>query len=383
MNQITKISIYRFFDDFVIIYTLYTLLFQSSGLDVAQISILLATWSVTCFILEVPSGVLADKYDRKTILILAQLLRIFGFGLWYLVPTFWGFLFGFVLWGIKSALTSGTLEAYVYDGLQAEGEERKYAKVLGKLKAVSLIAILLSSALASTLFFLGYQPILLLSIASLGVSILALATAQSNKIMKSTEEVTYFKLLLEGISYVFKNYSLLILVLISSVLVGTMAIEEYFALYVDQLHISLSLVGYLFAAYSLLQTLAALAAHKFESPKLLFPILVVFSSLILLLSFAHSYAGVVVFMLLAFIASVGQVLSNTAMHKATKSHVRATVSSVSGFLAELLAFTVCLVFLFLPSGQIKQGLFIYGCIVTVLTVGIVLLAIVKKRTIYH
>jgi len=375
---VSKLRIYRFFDDFVIIYALYTLMFESSGLTVSQISILLATWSLTSFLLEVPSGVLADKYNRRNILIFAQGFRIAGFLLWFLFPTFWGFLFGFVLWGIKSAFTSGTLDAYLYDELKAEGKEKNYSKILGSLKGLSFIAILLSSGLASALFFLGYKPILLLSITSLAISIIALVTAKSRQIIESTEEVKYFSLLSEGVSNVFRNSKLLILVLISSVLVGAMAVDEYFALYVGEVNISISLVGYLFAAYSLVQTLASFIAHKFESKEFLFPILVIFSLIIFSIGFASSYLGVALFMLLAFISSVGQVLSNTAIQNNTQAHVRATVSSVSGFLAEILAFSVYLVFLFLPSGEIKQGLVIYGGVVIVLTLVVVALAMLKK-----
>lgn len=375
-----KLRVYRFFDDFVIIYPLYTLMFASSGLSVNQISMLLAAWSLTAFILEVPSGVLADKYDRRNILILAQSFRILGFLLWYIFPTFWGFLFGFVLWGIKSAFTSGTLEAYLYDGLKAEGKERNYSKILGSLKGLSFIAILLSSGLASGLFYLGYQAILLLSITSLAISIFALGSAKSRKIAQSTEEAKYFALLSEGIGNVFKNSKLLILVLISSVLIGAMAIDEYFALYVEEVNISLSLVGYLFALYSLLQTFASLIAHRFESQKFLLPILAIFSLLIFAIGFAKGYVGVILFMVLAFISSIGQVISNTAIQNATKEQVRATVGSVTAFFAEIIAFGVYLVFLILPSGEIRQGLVIFGGLIICMSLLIMASVLLKKET---
>lgn len=374
----SKLGIYRFFDDFVIIYALYTLMFQNNGLKVGEISILLAIWSITSFLLEIPSGVLADKYNRRNILIFAQGFRIAGFMLWLLFPTFWGFLFGFIFWGIKSACTSGTLDAYLYDGLRAEGKEQSYSKVLGRLKGLSFVAILLSSGLASALFFLGYKFIMLLSIASLVISMIALTSIKSCKISESTKEVKYLSLLTEGVSNVLRNSKLLILVMISSVLVGAMAVDEYFALYIREVNIPISLVGYLFASYSLVQMLASFIAYKYESNELLLPIFTIFSLIIFIVGFASSYLGVVLFMLLAFIASMGQVLSSSAIQSNSQSHVRATVSSVSSFLAEIFAFIVFIVFILLPSGEIRQGLVIYGGGVLILTLSVLILYIIKK-----
>lgn len=342
-------------------------MFEGNGLSVSQISTLLAVWSITSFLLEIPSGVLADKYNRRNILILAQTFRIVGFLIWYLFPNFWGFLVGFVFWGLKSAFTSGTLEAHLYDGLASTGQEKKYSKILGSLKGLSFVAILLSSALASILFFLGFRNLLLLSVASLVISILALATSGSVKIVQSTYETKYLSLLKEGLLNVVNNRKLFLLVLISSVLVGAMAVDEYFALYVNEVHLSISLVGYLFAGYSLLQALASVVAHRFETQNLLLPILGMFSLVLLLIGFSGNFIGVALFMLLAFIASFGQVLSSGAIQEITKSHVRATVSSVSGFLAEIIAFSVYVIFLVIPSGEIKQGIRIFGFIILIVT----------------
>ena len=78
-------------------------------------------WAATAIVLEVPSGVLADKYSRRLILFVGQLFSVAGFVCWGLFPHFWGFLLGFVLWGTKSALSSGTFEALICDELKRFG----------------------------------------------------------------------------------------------------------------------------------------------------------------------------------------------------------------------------------------------------------------------
>jgi len=47
----------------------YTLLFSDTGLSVWQISSLFVIWSVSSFVLEVPSGACADATSRRRLLV--------------------------------------------------------------------------------------------------------------------------------------------------------------------------------------------------------------------------------------------------------------------------------------------------------------------------
>ena len=202
------------------------------------------------------------------------------------------------------------------------------------------------------------------------ISILALVTSKQQNCPINTE-AKYFSLLKEGLLNVVNNKRCFTC-FNKLGFGGTMAVDEYFALYVNEVHLSISLVGYLFAGYSLLQALASVAAHRFETNKLLLPILGTFSVVLLLIGFSGNFVGVALFMLLAFIASLGQVLSSSAIQATTQSHVRATISSVSGFLAEILAFGVFVIFLLIPSGEIKQGIRIFGFIILIVTTAILI-----------
>src|ERR1700684_453103 len=109
---------FKFFDSFILIFPLYAVMFVDAGLTPVQISIVLIAWSATAFTLQIPSGVIADRWSRRHILACAQLARAAGFVVWLFYPHFWGFLVGLVLWGVKSAFTSGTFEALLYDELK-------------------------------------------------------------------------------------------------------------------------------------------------------------------------------------------------------------------------------------------------------------------------
>ena len=75
----------------------------------AQISTLFIIWSVTSFLVEVPSGAWADTVDRRHLLVLSAVVYAAAFSSWLVWPTFAGFALGFVLWGVSGALMSGHL----------------------------------------------------------------------------------------------------------------------------------------------------------------------------------------------------------------------------------------------------------------------------------
>src|SRR5271154_5456515 len=108
---------------------------QPAGLKPVEITVCLTAWSVTSFVLQVPSGVIADRWSRRQILAWAQLVRGVGFAVWMVWPHFWGFFVGLQLWGIKSAFTSGTFEALLYDELKARGRAQDYTRIFGRTRA--------------------------------------------------------------------------------------------------------------------------------------------------------------------------------------------------------------------------------------------------------
>ena len=64
-------------------------------------------------------------------------------------PGYWVFALGFLLWGLKSALTSGALEALVYEELQRLGATEQYATLMGRGQVAGVLAAMCSGAVAA------------------------------------------------------------------------------------------------------------------------------------------------------------------------------------------------------------------------------------------
>ena len=136
-------------------FSLYSLLFASSGLSGAQISALFVIWCVTGILSQVPTGALADRYSRRFAVAAAGLLQAGGYTVWTLFPHFAGFAAGFVGWGIGGSLFTGALEALLYDGLAAHGAQQHYARVWGWEIATGLLAQAPAACAATVLYDLG------------------------------------------------------------------------------------------------------------------------------------------------------------------------------------------------------------------------------------
>jgi len=146
---------YLFLRDFVLLYPVYTLLFSDTGLSVWQISSLFVIWSVSSLVLEVPSGAWADATSRRRLLIAGPLLTAVAFGWWVATPGYWVFALGFVLWGLNSALTSGALEALVYEELQRLDATSTYPALMGRGHVAGVVAAMCSGAVAAPVVSAG------------------------------------------------------------------------------------------------------------------------------------------------------------------------------------------------------------------------------------
>ena len=139
----------------MLLYPVYTLLFSDAGLAVWQISSLFVIWSLSSMVFEVPSGAWADATSRRRLLVFGPLLTAVAFALWVAYPSFWVFALGFLLWGLKSALASGALEALVYDELQRIDTTENYPTLMGRGQSAGVLAAMCSGIVAAPVFAAG------------------------------------------------------------------------------------------------------------------------------------------------------------------------------------------------------------------------------------
>jgi len=120
---------------------LFILLAQARGMGLAQLGLLMAAYSVTVFLLEMPTGGLADAWGRRRVALLAETVTLAGWSIFLFSFSFPAFLVAFVVNGIGRALASGTLDAWFVDSLLAIDPGVDLHPRLSRIGAIALLAL--------------------------------------------------------------------------------------------------------------------------------------------------------------------------------------------------------------------------------------------------
>jgi MFS family permease len=335
--KITKLFYaYTFFKAFILIYPLYAVMFVDNGLDAAQISLLFIVWSAVAFVLEVPSGAIADKFSRKYVLMIAMLFQAVAFMCWLMLPSFWGFLVGFVLWGINSALTSGTEEALVYDELKRAKLEKQYTKVTGRMGSLDLLGTIGAGFVAAALAHYGYAPLLLLSIGGVLISVGILAFLPRARAIEPTGETKYWSYLSEGVRLVLRNRKILFLLIFMGIVTGLGAVDEYYDLLFNEQGMNNSMIALWMGVVFSFGAVGSLLADRLEGKH--FPLttgMIIWAGMLLLAAVLPAPYSPIIIGLYVGIFYVVKVLFNSYLQHALTDRNRATATSVGGLLAEV------------------------------------------------
>ncbi|WP_371407924.1 MFS transporter [Kribbella sp. NBC_00662] len=348
-----RVIAFEAFHDFIPLYPLYQLLFADHGLSAAQISTLFVIWSATAFVLEVPSGAWADTYSRRKLLILGALISALGYAAWITLPSFAGFALGFVLWGISSALISGTYEAFVYDELAARDRTADYATVLGRARSASFVTNLAATALATPLFALGgYTLAGIVSVLSGLLQAVVAWTLPEARAVETAREADesgtraafadYLRMLRSGVTEVLTSRSVRRAVALVALLGGFLAFDEYFPLLARGTGATTELIPLLIAGTVAAQAIgSALAGPAYKLPAAIFAVgLGATAVLIAAGALSGSAWGFLPIALGYGLMQLVIVVSESRLQDAITGRARATVTSVSGFFAEVFAIAV-------------------------------------------
>lgn len=118
------------------------------GLTLQQIVLIGVLAQFSRLIFELPTSILADRWNRRKIL----LLSYFGFALCALILGLSNglgiYLFGTIIWGLASALGSGTYEAFTYDTLATNGLKEHFRKIYSRMFSIELMTLSIASIIA-------------------------------------------------------------------------------------------------------------------------------------------------------------------------------------------------------------------------------------------
>jgi len=345
-----------------------------AGLNFTQVFILQAFFMISIFLLEIPTGVVADYFGRKHSLILACVFGIVAPIVYASMPNFWIFMVGEFLWAVSAALLSGADKALVYDSLKKIKKTELSKKIFARLKSASLLGLVIGSPIGAILAAQYGLRIPMFAMAVPAVIAVAIGfTLKEPKTVKKVESYRYWTLLKEGSTYLFKHRILRIFAF-DMVTIAALAhfMIWFFQPMLMKANMSIAFFGIVHAGFVLSQVIIINSAIHLETLLKSKKRLLLIGPLILGLAYiVGGLTNNVVLILLAIIIGGGfglsrMVLFDSYMNKYIPSNKRATVLSTGAMLQGFLMAAIYPLVGLLADWSLNYTLIGLGAVVIIL-----------------
>ena len=122
------------------------LFMTSIGFDAAGVGLMAAVYAAVVPFFEVPSGILADRWSRRGVLVLACVAAAVSAAIGGLSQNVATYMVSAVFLGLFFAMQSGTLESIVYDTVLEEiGDSASFEATIGRLRLIESVALVVSA----------------------------------------------------------------------------------------------------------------------------------------------------------------------------------------------------------------------------------------------
>jgi len=309
-------------------------LFMSEiGFDAASVGLMAAAYAAVVPIIEIPSGILADRWSRRGVLVIAtvalMLCSLIG-GLSDDVPTY---IVSALVLGVYFAMYSGTMDAIVYDTVLEETHgSGSFEKRIGRVRLVESVTLVTSSLVGGWLAGLTSTRLMyVLTVPFAALSIVAylrfaeprLHKSEARTSLRSHVAVTYRTITRRG-----HLLSIVALAVLASLILQV--VFEFGPLWLVALAASAVLYGPYWAGLVSTLGLGGLLAGRlrFDKPATLGGVvgLMILTSLVLTIS-ASVLVVTIAQMVLALLVVAASIHVTRLLHDAVPSTIRSGVAS--------------------------------------------------------
>ncbi len=229
----------------------YLIYLRSLGLTDGQIGLLIGLSLVLVALLEVPTGVVADKISKKASVLLSKLLLVPGTLLLYRAHSFTEVLIATLFNSLAVAFLTGAETGWLYELLSREGREGEYPKVYGRLRSFEMAGSFVGAVGGGFIAHsFDMRLAILLSVPFVLLSALILATIPADT---ARSGASYGRHLLESLHFVRNSPGILWLFIYANLIsLPLTAFTSFMQLYFYGLIASVIAVSWISAGYTLI-----------------------------------------------------------------------------------------------------------------------------------
>jgi len=328
------------------------------GLTFFQIGILFSLSSLSAISFEIPTGVVADIFGRKT----SVLIRFFLCGITSILVAFTNsFLLLciiFIFWGFAATFYSGAFESWIIDYLEYKKQNKLIHSAFSRIESFTNAGAIIAFIMAGFLIFIGLKWIWIIEgVGSIFIGLFLLLFSkepyQKNKIKKFNLQKLLnqiFNTGKEAIKYSFSHNTLLYLIIASSLAgIGYGIIILGWQPFFKELNIPIQFFGLILACVSIVGIVEANLSKRFvkklknEKYALIgIRLINIIGTLTLALTISPIIAIISFFILDT--ESLEIPIFTTYFNKFTPSKIRASINSVLSMFTNIAAILASLVF---------------------------------------
>ncbi len=143
-KNINRNYIYTLLQNIDLTRGIWMIYLAGKGMSLTQLGLLETIFHITSFLMEVPTGAIADIFGRKASRIIGRVMSLFSVVILLAANDFLWFAISFVFTALSYNLESGAGDALIYDSLKEIGEEEQYMKISGNKEVFYQVAGIVS-----------------------------------------------------------------------------------------------------------------------------------------------------------------------------------------------------------------------------------------------
>lgn len=169
-SNVKKNYFFIFISRFDLTHGIWMLYLASKGLSLFQIGLMETIYHISSFLMEIPTGAIADIFGRKTSRLLGRIVSVASVLVMIYGTNIYAFAFSFFLTALSNNLESGAGDALIYDSLKQLNIEDTYLKVCGRnelfYQMTKTLSLLVGSYIATLSYTGVYKAALIVSVVS-------------------------------------------------------------------------------------------------------------------------------------------------------------------------------------------------------------------------
>ena len=346
-NNINKNYIYTLLQNIDLTRGIWMIYLAGKGMSLTQLGLLEMVFHITSFLMEVPTGAVADIFGRRISRILGRVLSLVSVVILLAADGFLWFAISFVFTALSFNLESGAGEALIYDSLKEIGEEDRYMKISGRkevfYQAAGVISFLAGGYMATKSYNIAFAITIIIGAAAVLQSFSFKEPAVGRKKGEQKGKNIFLNQLKESLRVVKSNPRIVSLIVFTEIILTfCTCIFFYLQNFMKGYGYNEAIIGVVYAASFVAAALAASWVYKIERviKKQGILLIIPFVTVACLWGIALSPYHFIFFILLTITEEIVFIAMSDYINKMIPSENRATILSFSSMIFSFFMITV-------------------------------------------